>query len=462
MKESAIWSTLRILLFGVSLPIQALAITVTNLNDSGPGSLRQAIADAPAGGTIDFAVTGTIVLTSGQLVITNDLTVNGPGAPNLTISQNQSSRICLVSNGIVNLSGLTIANGRAFEGNYYNWGGGIINFGTLSLENCTISSNSAFFGGGVANWDLGTLTLSNCVVSSNSAFEGGGGINNNGTLVIVVGSTISGNVLGPPGLPGASLYGSGVHGGSLIISNSTVSSNQGGCGITCFCGTVLIANCTITGNGTYGLLHECSWPDSTVKIRNSIFSGSGGGSRSDCAGSFVSQDYNLIQNNYIDPFFNVSDARFTGATNHNIYGQDPKLGPLADNGGPTPTHALRFDSPAIDTGHCGSATSDQRGLPRPLDDPNTPNADSGDGCDIGAYEADPILRITSFEAWGAEIRVGFNSVLGRNYRLESGTNLDNSWTTNSDNIVGTGGAAQMVNASVGNFPCQFYRVKSLP
>ena len=462
MKGSAIWSTFRILLFGVSLPIQALAVTVTSLNDSGPGSLRQAIADAPADGTIDFAVTGTIVLTSGQLIITNDLTVNGPGATELTISQNQSGRICLVSNAIVNLSGLTIADGRAFGGNYYNWGGGIINFGTLSLENCTVSSNSAVFGGGVANWDLGNLTLSNCVVSSNSAFEGGGGINNYGTLVIVVGSTISGNVLGPPGLPGASLYGSGVHGGSLIISNSTVSSNQGGCGITCFCGTVLIANCTITGNGTYGLLHECSWPDSTVTIRNSIFSGNGGGSRSDCAGSFVSQDYNLIQNNYTDPFFNVSDASFTGATNHNIYGQDPKLGPLADNGGPTTTHALRFDSPAIDAGHSGGAAMDQRGLPRPIDDPNRPDAAGGDGCDMGAYEADPILKVSGIEVTGAGVSVGFNTVLGRSYRLEAKTNLDNSWRTNSDNIPGTGSANQTVNAGTATVPQQFYRVRLLP
>ena len=391
------------LLFGVSfqLHLQALAGTVSNLNDSGPGSLRQAIADSPAGGKIDFAVTGTIVLTSGQLVITNDLTVNGPGATDLTISQNQSSRICLVSNGIVNFSGLTIANGVATgqcpphcDDQY---GGGVNNFATLTLRNCTISSNSAVFGGGVANWEPGTLTLSNCVVSSNSAIQGGGGINTYGaTPTFIVGSAIVGNVVGVQGGSGG-LYGSGFHGGSLVISNSTVSSNQGGCGITCFCGTVLVASCTIASNGSYGLLHECSWPDSSVTIRNSIFCGSGGGGLSDCAGRFVSQDYNLIQNNYYDPFFDVPDATFTGETNHNIFGQDPKLGPLADNGGPTPTHALRFDSPAIDAGHSGGATTDQRGLARPIDDPNTPNAGGGEGCDIGAYEAIvPFIETSEF------------------------------------------------------------------
>ena len=55
---------------------------------------------------------------------------------------------------------------------------------------------------------------------------------------------------------------------------------------------------------------------------------------------------------------------------------------------------LRFDSPAIDAGHSGGLTTDQRGLPRPIDDPNTPNAEGGDGSDIGAYEGDPNLRIT--------------------------------------------------------------------
>lgn len=82
MKCSVLRFAFRILFLGVSLQLypQALAVTVINLTDSGPGSVRQAIADTPAGGTIDFAVTGTIVLTSGQLVITNDLTINGPGA----------------------------------------------------------------------------------------------------------------------------------------------------------------------------------------------------------------------------------------------------------------------------------------------------------------------------------------------------------------------------------------------
>src|SRR5512143_1596746 len=86
------------IVLGTIQPAQAATNHVTNLNDSGPGSLRQAIADAPPGGTIDFAVTGTITLTSGQLVITNNLTINGPGRTNLTISGNHTSRVLLVTN----------------------------------------------------------------------------------------------------------------------------------------------------------------------------------------------------------------------------------------------------------------------------------------------------------------------------------------------------------------------------
>ena len=101
-------------------------------------------------------------------------------------------------------------------------------------------------------------------------------------------------------------------------------------------------------------------------------------------------------------------------------------------------------------------------MPRPIDNPDVPNADGGDGSDIGAYEADPILKVTGIETAGAQIRVGFNGMLGRNYRLESEENLDNSWTTLSDNIAGTGSANQTVNAGITNLPRQFYRMQLLP
>src|SRR5690349_9122516 len=109
-------------------------ITVTNNNDSGPGSLRQALRDANDGDTITFAVSGTIALTSGGLPIIKNVTISGPGADQLSIDGNQA----LLGLGVfpdktATISGLTVRNGQI----------GIWNEGTsLTLANCVISGNS--------------------------------------------------------------------------------------------------------------------------------------------------------------------------------------------------------------------------------------------------------------------------------------------------------------------------------
>lgn len=92
--------------------------TVTTLADSGAGSLRQAIADSIADDTITFAVTGTITLTSGELVITNSLAIAGPGATNLAVSGNSARRVFRIGNPVasVTISGLTICNGKSADG----------------------------------------------------------------------------------------------------------------------------------------------------------------------------------------------------------------------------------------------------------------------------------------------------------------------------------------------------------
>src|SRR5688572_7339484 len=105
-------------------PAQAATFTVSNTDDSDAGSLRQAVLDAnatPGADTIDFSVTGTITLTSGQLTVTDDLTIDGPGAASLTVSGNNTTRVMQVAGATLYLDGLTVANGHA------NAGGGIVN-----------------------------------------------------------------------------------------------------------------------------------------------------------------------------------------------------------------------------------------------------------------------------------------------------------------------------------------------
>ncbi|MEW6210746.1 MAG: hypothetical protein AB1631_20445, partial [Acidobacteriota bacterium] len=200
--------------------------TVTNLNDSGAGSLRQAITDANAmmgADTIDFqaGLTGTITLTTGQLpTITQDLTITGPGANVLTVSGNNASRVFEIASGVtVMISDLTISNGSVSG---LDNGGGIRNSGALTLTNSTLSGNSTSdvsVGGGIFNDSFGTLTIQNSTLSGNSAGFDGGGIFNLGTLTIQ-NSTLSNN---------SALDGGGISNFNLVtIKNSIVANSTSG------------------------------------------------------------------------------------------------------------------------------------------------------------------------------------------------------------------------------------------
>jgi hypothetical protein len=148
--------------------------TVTSLGDSGPGTLRDAIANAAPGEIIDFApkLHGTITLTSGQLGITQNLNIVGPGANGLTISGNDDSRVFDINPATtVTISGLTITDGKADVNapSVHSLGGGILNQGDLTLKDVVVSYNWAV---GAAN---DTITVNGFKLTGNGL---GGGVAN--------------------------------------------------------------------------------------------------------------------------------------------------------------------------------------------------------------------------------------------------------------------------------------------
>jgi hypothetical protein len=303
-------------------PAWAETLTVTNTDDSGAGSLRQAIADANADAgedAIGFApsLSGQTIALSSQLPAVTDgegLTVDGTRS-DVTISGAGQVRVFKVNEGaMLALIGLTVADGDGASGP----GGGVLNLGTLRVTGSTLSGNAAPSGGAISN--SGSATVTGSTLSGNTASDSGGGIHNLGTLR-VTGSTLSNN---------SAASGGGVEhaGGSATLRNT------------------IVANSTSGGN--------CNASASPI---------TDGG-------------YNLDSDDSCG--FTAASSR-PGVAN-------PGLGPLDDNGGPTQTHALAEDSQAVDRGRAFGSAVDQRGLPRPTDLGPVRNASGGDGSDIGAYE----------------------------------------------------------------------------
>jgi hypothetical protein len=180
--------------------------TVTSLADSGSGSLRQAIADSAADDSIVFGVTGTITLTSGELVVAKNLTIVGPGVSALVISGNNSMRVFHVNTNVsLTLSNQTIANGVGDKGaGVYNSGGELI------LYHCTLVNNSATGQAG-ANYS-GNPGTNSC----------GGAVYNSGVLKAINCSFVSNSVVGGAGATGAwpsSFGGAGGDGNGGAIGN---------------------------------------------------------------------------------------------------------------------------------------------------------------------------------------------------------------------------------------------------
>ena len=414
------------LLLMLMLEVPNPTTVVTNLNNDGPGSLRQIIAKAKPGSTITFAagLRGTILLTGTDLNIGQSLSIRGPGADVLALSRGDSIHGIYVLDEVpVSISGLTFKS-KSIPSN-----AGLNNHGKLTLTNCRISGNGGVFnarsgtltltkttvlgntlnainnygtftitdstvagntshsrGGGIANY--GTLTVTNSTISNNAAPSGGGGIANiKGGTLTVTNSTISGNT--------ASGDGGGIFNdidSQITLANSTISGNTAsgdGGGISTVGGRADITFCTIYGNtATHGggvSSGDIINTRSQVLMRASLVAGNRAktGIGPDIAGHLTSDGYNLIQNVSGAVFVSPLEKHRTDVSGNKF--PDLKIDPiLKENRGPTQTHGLLSGSPAIDripaeACHAMGISTDQRGMKRP--DGNESE------CDVGAYES---------------------------------------------------------------------------
>jgi hypothetical protein len=247
-------------------PAGATTATVTNCSDSGPGSLRAAVASAPSGTTITFA-TGcpAILLTSGVITIGTSINIFGPGAKKLAVDGGGVSEVFSINSGVtVTISGITIQHAGPTPGQpplSPPSGGGIFNAGTLTITNSAVTAN-ATTGNGAGIDNQGTLTVANSTLSGNNVtaacesdlgcFAVGGAIFNEGTAAVsdttISGNTATGATDLVPGVSGAGIFN---FDGTLTVTNCRLtgnSTNGTGGAITVFGGTATVTNSRLAGN----------------------------------------------------------------------------------------------------------------------------------------------------------------------------------------------------------------------
>jgi len=322
---------------------------------NGVCTFRAAVMEAnalAAADTITFASplfdTAQTITLSGQVLISSEMTINGPGADKLSISGGNVNRVIWAQTfSTVTIRDLTLANGRA-DGDI--GGGLVISEASVTLERVHVKDSEAVYGGGIFV-DGGALTITRSAVTGNSASDYGAGLFVNWGSATVTGSTFSGNTA-------QFIGGAIVNGETLFISDSTITNNTAvndmGGGIYDV-GFLTIGNTIIAGNVAPNVAYS------------DLYSG----------GVLTSLGHNLV--GVGNGQFNATgDQQGTAGTP-----LDAKLGPLGNSGGTTPTHSLLAGSPAIDAGSSAEAT-DQRGLTRVVDQPGYANAAAG--ADIGAFE----------------------------------------------------------------------------
>jgi hypothetical protein len=453
---------------------QADTFDVTNLNDVGAGSLRQALADNDANNNqptvdnivFDSSLSGTIQ-SYGALTTSEPVNIQGPGAGQVTINEGAPPCDCPVfyfdmdnAYDPVIISGLTLTGGDV-AGTSYDSGGGISSLDAdLTLQDMVVDNNYADSGGGVFNF-FGSTTINSSTVSNNNATdEAGGGVTSFVGNITINSSTISGNdasgegggvlqFLGGLDVDSSTISGNSAPGGGGVYSrkyqptfeNTTVSGNLAAAGAGFFFkysgptiqGSTVTDNYANLGGGffSYKPYYATTFSNSTLAANRAYGGGAGGVFLTYGSNPFTFSDTTIAENRAtgasstagglgveggsINPvlqntivsgntatnapdLFGPFDAAFSlvrdtsGATvnssvaGSNLFGVDPLLSGLADNGGPTQTMALPQSSPAVDKGS-SSAGSDQRGSPRPFDFAAVANsAAGGNGADIGAFE----------------------------------------------------------------------------
>jgi predicted outer membrane repeat protein len=285
-------------------------------------------------------------------------------------------------NGTVTLTATTVSSNRAGRN------GGGIDTETAIVINSTINGNSAgaqFFNGDGGGIFARTATLTNSIVSGNSAADSGGGLVAT-TSATLTRCTVSGNAA--PGSNG----GGGIWTSQATLTNCTVSGNSAQLGGGVYAGGGTLTNVTITQNRASmdggGVLNTSN--TTPISVKNTLIAGNlvdVGGTGPDASGVFSSSGHNLVGirdggTGFITVIIIGFASDLTGTAANPL---DPRLGPLAANGGRTRTHALLAGSPAIDQGdNSGAPPSDQRGAGfRRLKDGN---GDRLAFVDIGAFE----------------------------------------------------------------------------
>ena len=332
--------------------ITASALTVTNTNDSGAGSLRQTIIDTPANGVVNFApgLSGQTVTLSSEIVLTKALTVDASALKQgLIISGANSTRLLRINAaGNLTLRKLTFKNGNGTGAADSGFGGAIYNVGTATVQLCTFERNlGSNYGGAIYNGIASTLTVDRSTFTVNSTTLYGGAIANSGVFTLLA-STFQGNT----------------------------STYQGGAIYTDFYGDFVARNTTFVNNTAnyYGgaIFNGSESVLESVTVARNSAARVGGGIYNDYFGSLLVNHSILAQN--VAPDSPEIFGVYNGT--RNFIGGDPKLTDLGSWGGPTQSLMPYPDSPVIDAGSFTSLTTDQRGLARIL----------GDAPDIGAIE----------------------------------------------------------------------------